>query len=115
MLRGHTASPCLGRPEPFPRTYSLSLPSGLGGDPGLGKGNEDGPEHGPGESAPQWAATGQEWSDVAHLELLTTNRWPESGWGPVGLAPERKRSSRRVFKEGLGAVPESHAMHSGII
>ena len=52
---------------------------------------------------------------MAHLELLTTNRWQESGWRPVGLAPECKRSSRRAFKEGLGAVPESHAMHLGII
>lgn len=58
---------------------------------------------------------GQEWSDVAHLGLLITSRGPQSGLEPVDLVLERKRSSRRAFKEGLSAVPEAHSMHSGII
>lgn len=98
-----------------PCTYCLSPPSGLGGNTGLNKRNAEGPEHRPGfnhpasESAPLWAAVDP--GVVRHGPSVKSSSPTKDQSLDQSLCPGAwmNCSSQRTLKEGLTAVPQSHA------
>ena len=57
---------------------------------------------------------GQQWARSGQTRPIWDSSSPTEDRS-MDLVLESKHSSRRTFKEGLGAVPKSHLMHSGII